>query len=129
MIRRPPRSTRTDTLFPYTTLFRSRECRTSGSSRGLQHVGDVVEQDRARSEQNLVELAALEVDVGKEFGGETDPAVELDAVARDLGHGTRHMMLGRQRIEQRVRRVVGPAGGLFDQPPRRAQDWKGPPLN
>src|SRR3546814_8792352 len=28
MIRRPPRSTRTDTLFPYTTLFRS--CRRSG---------------------------------------------------------------------------------------------------
>src|SRR3546814_957341 len=29
MIRRPPRSTRTDTLFPYTTLFRStwNECR------------------------------------------------------------------------------------------------------
>src|SRR3546814_11676169 len=25
MIRRPPRSTRTDTLFPYTTLFRSRD--------------------------------------------------------------------------------------------------------
>src|SRR3546814_5530726 len=25
MIRRPPRSTRTDTLFPYTTLFRSTE--------------------------------------------------------------------------------------------------------
>src|SRR3546814_16027795 len=31
MIRRPPRSTRTDTLFPYTTLFRSvcRACRPS----------------------------------------------------------------------------------------------------
>src|SRR3546814_5224525 len=29
MIRRPPRSTRTDTLFPYTTLFRSQ----SGSNR------------------------------------------------------------------------------------------------
>src|SRR3546814_12057804 len=27
MIRRPPRSTRTDTLFPYTTLFRSHEPR------------------------------------------------------------------------------------------------------
>src|SRR3546814_7246032 len=26
MIRRPPRSTRTDTLFPCTTLFRSRRC-------------------------------------------------------------------------------------------------------
>src|SRR3546814_8651125 len=31
MIRRPPRSTRTDTLFPYTTLFRSE---------GAQPVGD-----------------------------------------------------------------------------------------
>src|SRR3546814_21090180 len=29
MIRRPPRSTRTDTLFPYTTLFRSVRCRRS----------------------------------------------------------------------------------------------------
>src|SRR3546814_13707987 len=28
MIRRPPRSTRTDTLFPYTTLFRSDEALT-----------------------------------------------------------------------------------------------------
>src|SRR3546814_8188097 len=27
MRRRPPRSTRTDTLFPYTTLFRSRDAR------------------------------------------------------------------------------------------------------
>src|SRR3546814_7728368 len=27
MIRRTPRSTRTDTLFPYTTLFRSRYCK------------------------------------------------------------------------------------------------------
>src|SRR3546814_6371582 len=30
MIRRPPRSTRTDTLFPYTTLFRSLIWRPSG---------------------------------------------------------------------------------------------------
>src|SRR3546814_6994775 len=30
MIRRPPRSTRTDTLFPYTTLFRSLKCRALG---------------------------------------------------------------------------------------------------
>src|SRR3546814_12021704 len=28
MIRRPPRSTRTDTPFPYTTLFRSLDCQT-----------------------------------------------------------------------------------------------------
>src|SRR3546814_19471417 len=40
MIRRPPRSTRTDTLFPYTTLFRSkRHCLVSwpmGFGGGLQ---------------------------------------------------------------------------------------------
>src|SRR3546814_20795773 len=30
MIRRPPRSTRSDTLFPYTTLFRSQYCRLFG---------------------------------------------------------------------------------------------------
>src|SRR3546814_12393652 len=33
MIRRPPRSTRTDTLFPYTTLFRSNQARTFGIPR------------------------------------------------------------------------------------------------
>src|SRR3546814_7874738 len=32
MIRRPPRSTRTDTLFPYTTLFRSRRRSRGGGS-------------------------------------------------------------------------------------------------
>src|SRR3546814_5721619 len=32
MIRRPPRSTRTDTLFPYTTLFRSLHENTNGLS-------------------------------------------------------------------------------------------------
>src|SRR3546814_18698210 len=39
MIRRPPRSTRTDTLFPYTTLFRSdlpdRHRRSSSAGRAL----------------------------------------------------------------------------------------------
>src|SRR3546814_17993507 len=33
MIRRPPRSTRTDTLFPYTTLFRSRAGAGGGAAR------------------------------------------------------------------------------------------------
>src|SRR3546814_8240078 len=33
MIRRPPRSTRTDTLFPYTTLFRSPRSRVGGGFR------------------------------------------------------------------------------------------------
>src|SRR3546814_11560999 len=37
MIRRPPRSTRTDTLFPYTTLFRSR---LDAGRVGGQDIGD-----------------------------------------------------------------------------------------
>src|SRR3546814_7406344 len=50
MIRRPPRSTHTDTLFPYTTLFRSSAahvqplCRWSGLE-GRNHLG---ERDRGR---------------------------------------------------------------------------------
>src|SRR3546814_19858986 len=44
MIRRPPRSTRTDTLFPYTTLFRALDERCAGEphercvGKGLAHV-------------------------------------------------------------------------------------------
>src|SRR3546814_4143877 len=39
MIRRPPRSTRTDTLFPYTTLFRSAQSMKSTGSLHLIPVG------------------------------------------------------------------------------------------
>src|SRR3546814_7921828 len=46
MIRRPPRSTRTDTLFPYTTLFRSRH------GKGPAKPSDVaLEAERARLEK------------------------------------------------------------------------------
>src|SRR3546814_2077037 len=37
MIRRPPRSTRTDTLFPYTTLFRSSRTQAIEEGLHLQH--------------------------------------------------------------------------------------------
>src|SRR3546814_7939395 len=43
MIRRPPRSTRTDTLFPYTTLFRS----------GRWAAGDVVAEQRLEARSRL----------------------------------------------------------------------------
>src|SRR3546814_5548066 len=66
MIRRPPRSTRTDTLFPYTTLFRS-----SGSAKGswpsTSNVGDPAipvsaadwESSMTRSEEHTSELQSL----------------------------------------------------------------------
>src|SRR3546814_15533061 len=39
MRRRPPRSTRTDTLFPYTTLFRSAAWPAEPTNTGVQAVG------------------------------------------------------------------------------------------
>src|SRR3546814_18322910 len=44
MIRRPPRSTRTDTLFPYTTLFRSIGRRAGGAS------GDEEDDERGKTD-------------------------------------------------------------------------------
>src|SRR3546814_20797880 len=44
MIRRPPRSTRTDTLFPYTTLFRSEAVNLGDGVHG--HEADVVPVER-----------------------------------------------------------------------------------
>src|SRR3546814_10015341 len=67
MIRRPPRSTRTDTLFPYTTLFRSPE-------RLVEHLTELVQLARGlrlrmiahdansirlRSEEHTSELQSL----------------------------------------------------------------------
>src|SRR3546814_7525579 len=47
MIRRPPRSTRTDTLFPYTTLFRSPE--TDRVIGGIAQEIECVRLQRSRS--------------------------------------------------------------------------------
>src|SRR3546814_1724259 len=48
MIRRPPRSTRTDTLFPYTTLFRS----IGGASAAFHRCSGETEQEQ-RDDQEL----------------------------------------------------------------------------
>src|SRR3546814_2786169 len=68
MIRRPPRSTRTDTLFPYTTLFRSPAART-GRRRPADRRHDAVvrgvasqparRRTTARSEEHTSELQSL----------------------------------------------------------------------
>src|SRR3546814_10860222 len=71
MIRRPPRSTRTDTLFPYTTLFRSRQLPLHGL-RARRHAADpagmarlhavrpvVLRSAAVRSEEHTSELQSL----------------------------------------------------------------------
>src|SRR3546814_14145903 len=64
MIRRPPRSTRTDTLFPYTTLFRSRSRPAmsptrAGSSRRALRPGRPRWNGTTRSEEHTSELQSL----------------------------------------------------------------------
>src|SRR3546814_1336203 len=67
MIRRPPRSTRTDTLFPYTTLFRSVDVeldelgvhRGGGEAIGAHAFGVEDDADFARSEEHTSELQSL----------------------------------------------------------------------
>src|SRR3546814_13493477 len=46
MIRRPPRSTRTDTLFPYTTLFRSTVFSSAAELGGIQVEDQPKDMDR-----------------------------------------------------------------------------------
>src|SRR3546814_8894486 len=70
MIRRPPRSTRTDTLFPYTTLFRSPAIRR----------GAAVASDRKRERHPRP--------ASRRAGHRPAPAA---AHARDPGGGTRAM--------------------------------------
>src|SRR3546814_15163246 len=80
MIRRPPRSTRTDTLCPYTTLFRSRpglDQRDVGNQCGLQHVVPAVD---------LARLLAL-CDHGAVAGGGEERRNSRTAGAQALGQG------------------------------------------
>src|SRR3546814_2031055 len=63
MIRRPPRSTRTDTLFPYTTLFRSIPYKGEGPA-VMDLLGKHVDvylgtNAAARSEEHTSELQSL----------------------------------------------------------------------
>src|SRR3546814_10747121 len=63
MIRRPPRSTRTDTLFPYTTLFRSRfvggrRIDPAQAVDPVRHLADLVPFPQ-RSEEHTSELQSL----------------------------------------------------------------------
>src|SRR3546814_600078 len=75
MIRRPPRSTLTDTLLPYTTLFRS-----AGADQRVRLVDE--HDDRLRAGLDLVEHAL-------------EPRLEL---ALDAGAGLQHPEIQRQQL-------------------------------
>src|SRR3546814_4140337 len=61
MIRRPPRSTRTDTLVPYTTLFRSLDPAIAMAMLAEDDPAYGLVRDRAKAEEADIGLAALRV--------------------------------------------------------------------
>src|SRR3546814_1340133 len=86
MIRRPPRSTRTDTLFPYTTLFRSRE-----------HDGviQLLAQPLPQVERMVVELGAFVIEVvGADDGGIAPRIAAAEPTLLDHCHIADAVLLG-----------------------------------
>src|SRR3546814_63214 len=90
MIRRPPRSTRTDTLFPYTTLFRSRH-----AAAHLRRVGARVlhrlpqragEVPRGVLEPGRLGLRRVEPEVGRGYA--PDALVALVALVAKVSRRT-----------------------------------------
>src|SRR3546814_14556892 len=80
MIRRPPRSTRTDTLFPYTTLFRSAEReRDVGDAAGNVAVGQGLADD-ARGLDEVDRVVVVFLHAG---GDGEDVGVEDDVLGRE----------------------------------------------
>src|SRR3546814_4537764 len=104
MIRRPPRSTRTDTLFPYTTLFRSRQHqRPRGDERAaagddVQAVFEALELAPGGRAGVAGEVDALREE-GVQFGlvgidrfpGLVDPGLRLRRVRDRLGDVREHL--------------------------------------
>src|SRR3546814_18387528 len=72
MTRRPPRSTRTDTLFPYSTLFRSRAVAVERSFRSRGDVG--ADQPRHAVARQLLAHHAV-------AGAEVEHALAVEVVA------------------------------------------------
>src|SRR3546814_2542296 len=97
MIRRPPRSTRTDTLFPYTTLFRSIWGPTNRGSRTFTWAQrQLAESTRSVRDDALKPKAWSDASVATKRTRET-----LEAARRD-----RDAVQAESRVAERVRRLA-----------------------
>src|SRR3546814_17203747 len=96
MIRRPPRSTLTDTLFPYTTLFRSLDRNAHSGARcfGVPQIALQI-QDRRRPDQIMVEVVRVQVLGSAETGVHRALRVGRD---KDEAAGGRRLLRPRRRI-------------------------------
>src|SRR3546814_1408330 len=92
MIRRPPRSTRTDTLFPYTTLFRSDRVDRAvfgGAEHGDRHQHRLAFAFAAR--QHVLQRAGVQPHAvfGQQFQLVAAEAEQLQAIAPGVMRGDR----------------------------------------
>src|SRR3546814_4233132 len=71
MIRRPPRSTRTDTLFPYTTLFRSPPTE-------LRHVDHVCRHRHGRGRRVRAGISAARISIRADAHANARTAIRTD---------------------------------------------------
>src|SRR3546814_14796224 len=89
MIRRPPRSTRTDTLFPYTTLFRSAVAARSVLPSPCRAAGAVFQGD-ALGQQVVADTVGLsEVLRPAGFNACRDHCLDRFCLKRPFGRGDR----------------------------------------
>src|SRR3546814_13963406 len=77
MIRRPPRSTRTDTLFPYTTLFRSLARRPAGIEEACAVLGALKVLYGPLAERLEAGLRALDGDRSEEHTSELQSLMRI----------------------------------------------------
>src|SRR3546814_1010345 len=85
MIRRPPRSTRTDTLFPYTTLFRSDALGRAGIGGDAQHPRAAIGAAAMEDRPPVVPEVALQLAIVR--AGREDPGKRLQrALVRSEEH-------------------------------------------
>src|SRR3546814_12313499 len=87
MIRRPPRSTRTDTLFPYTTLFRSSAFEPDGGRRGREMLLD----DLARGARRKGIAATRKIGAGHRLRDRAPLGREGDVLRVDIEIGRAHV--------------------------------------
>src|SRR3546814_7357074 len=97
MIRRPPRSTRTDTLFPYTTLVRSLG---PGDLLGIRREGGVDDGDLRRMNRSLCREPVRQCLPGLAVERLEVAEVDRNGVDRDrAGSGGRHQaQIGRAHV-------------------------------
>src|SRR3546814_291129 len=114
MIRRPPRSTRTDTLFPYTTLFRSEDVgQHDALIAGDRHTADLLAFDVLDLVDDLLEgLAKLRLAVARlQEIAQTLPKPRVAVAAGDAagagGISHAHPSPPSQRSRHRDRRCRG----------------------